>query len=88
MILASVTGSLFATRKHKRLEGKKILVVQPHRPDGSPLGPTILALDRVGAGMGERVVVNDEGSGARLLFGDEEIPIRAVIVAIVDDIQC
>ncbi|MEE8141675.1 MAG: EutN/CcmL family microcompartment protein [Planctomycetota bacterium] len=87
MILATVTGTLFATRKNARFEGKKILVVQPRHLDGSPQGATFLAVDRVNAGIGDQVIINKEGSSARLLFGDEEIPLQSVIIAVVDEIQ-
>ena len=86
MMVAAVTGTLFATRKNARFEGKKILVVRELGVDGSPRGPTFLAIDRVDAGVGDRVLVNKEGSGARLLFGDEEIPLQAVIVGVIDDL--
>ena len=87
MIIARVTGTLFATRKNARFEGKKILVVREELPTGTPLGPTFLAVDRVDAGSGDRVLINKEGSGARLLFGDEELPLQAVIVAVIDGID-
>ncbi|MFQ5655412.1 MAG: EutN/CcmL family microcompartment protein [Planctomycetota bacterium] len=87
MILATVTGNLFGTRKNARFDGNKILVVREETPDGDARGPTFLALDRVDAGVGDRVLVNKEGSGARLLFGDERIPVQAVIVAVVDGID-
>lgn len=87
MILAKVRGTLYATRKHPRFEGKRILVVAPETPEGLPSGASFLALDRAQAGIGDRVLINKEGSGARLMFGDEEIPIQAVIVAVVDQIE-
>jgi ethanolamine utilization protein EutN len=87
MILARVTGTLFATRKNPRFEGKKILVVREEEPRGEPIGPTFLAVDRVDAGIGDRVIINKEGSSARLLFKDENLPLQAVIVAIVDSIE-
>ncbi|MGE3165514.1 MAG: EutN/CcmL family microcompartment protein [Planctomycetota bacterium] len=87
MIIATVTGSLFATRKNLRLDGKKILVVREEDASGRPIGPTFLAVDRVESGPGDRVLVNKEGSSARLLFGDEELPIQAVIVGIVDALE-
>ncbi len=87
MILARVTGTLFATRKNPRFEGKKILVVREEKPHGAPIGPTFLAVDRVDAGVGDRVIINKEGSSARLMFRDESIPLQAVIVAVVDSIE-
>ena len=87
MILARVTGSVFATRKHPRFEGKGLRVVREQKPSGEWVGPTFLALDRVDSGVGDRILINKEGSGARLLFGDDDIPVQAVIVAVVDSIS-
>lgn len=93
MIIALVTGTLFATRKNARFDGKKILVVREMWPDadhaapGGLRGPTFLAIDRVDAGVGDRVLINKEGSSARLLFGDEEIPVQAVIVGVIDGVE-
>lgn len=93
MMIATVTGTLFATRKHARFEGKKILVVREEVPapdsasERTHTGPTFLAIDRVSAGVGDRVLINKEGSSARLLFGDEEIPVQAVVVGVVDSVD-
>lgn len=87
MMVASVTGTLFATRKNPHLDGKKLLVVREQTPAGKPEGPTFLAVDRVDAGVGDRVLINKEGSSARLLFGEEEIPVQAVIVAVIDSVD-
>lgn len=87
MMLCSVTGTLFATRKHARFEGHKLLVVREETLDGTPIGADFLAIDRANAGVGERVVVNKEGSSARLILQDEEIPVQAIIVAVVDEIE-
>ncbi|MFN0058790.1 MAG: EutN/CcmL family microcompartment protein [Planctomycetota bacterium] len=87
MIIARVVGTLFATRKHARFDGKSLLLVREESPRGQPLGPSFLAVDRVEAGVGDRVLVNREGSGARLMFDDEQIPLQAVIVGVVDAVE-
>ena len=87
MILSRVTGVVWATRKNEQLEGQKLLVTQPEGLDGKQTGSTLLALDRVDAGEGDLVLVNKEGSGARLLYGTNEIPVQAVVVAVVDRIH-
>ncbi len=87
MILSKVTGVVWATRKDEQLEGKKLLITQPLDLEGNLSGSSLLALDRVDAGEGDRVLVNKEGSGARLLYGTNEIPVQAVVVAIVDRID-
>lgn len=80
MILGTVIGEIHGTIKHKFLEGKRLLVVE--KPDGSYL----IALDAVDAGAGERVIVLDEGNGARQVFGSADAPVRSVVVGIVDDL--
>ncbi len=87
MILSRVTGVVWATRKDEQLEGQKLLITQPVDLKGKLVGSSLLALDRVDAGEGDQVLVNKEGSGARLLYGTHEIPVQAVVVAIVDRID-
>ena len=87
MILSKVTGVVWATQKDEQLEGKKLLITQPLDLKGKLTGSSLLALDRVDAGEGDRVLVNKEGSGARLMYGSTEIPVQAVVVAIVDRID-
>ena len=64
MQIAQVVGTVVSTQKHRKLEGAKLLLVQPHAPDGTPRGPVLLAIDSVGAGIGERVLVVIEGKAA------------------------
>lgn len=87
MILAKVTGVVWATRKDPTLEGHKLLIVHPIDTDGALTGAALLALDRVDAGEGDRVLVNKEGSGARLMYGTNQIPVQAVVVGIVDRVD-
>ena len=84
MNLATVTGSVWMTEKHPAYEGKKLLVVQPETPEGTPKGAAVLAIDVVDAGPGDRVLLMEEGNGARQLMGDAQAPIRSVIVGVVD----
>jgi len=87
MLIARVIGTVVATRKHDRLVGSKIQIVQPLTANGlSPLGESFVAVDAVGAGVDERVVVVT-GSGARLGIDDERAPVDATIVGIVDEIH-
>jgi len=85
VILAKVTGAVVAPQKDPELERNRLLVVHPIALDGSLTGSSFLALDRVDAGEGDHVLVNREGSGARLMFGTDRIPVQAVIVAVVDN---
>ncbi len=87
MLLAEVIGTVVATQKHKAMVGFKIQVVQPLEPStGKPEGNTVVAVDVAGAGRGERVIVT-YGSGARKAVGDEDCPVDAAIVGIVDQLD-
>ena len=84
MIVGRVIGTVVATRKHERLVGAKIQVVQPLEPrDDSPRGEPIVVVDAVGAGAGERVIVV-LGSGARQAVDNDLCPVDATIVGIID----
>ena len=87
MNLARVTGSVWMTEKHPAYEGKKLLVVQPETPEGTPKGADLLAIDLVDAGVGDRVLLMEEGNGARQLVEDSQAPLRSVIVGVVDGVQ-
>lgn len=87
MLIARVIGTVVATRKHERLVGSKIQVVQPLEPKGQePYGDPFVAIDAVGAGVGERVVVV-LGSSARQGVDDDRIPVDATIIGIIDRID-
>ncbi|MGE0711906.1 MAG: EutN/CcmL family microcompartment protein [Planctomycetota bacterium] len=88
MKLCRITGDVVSTVKNPRLAGHKILVCQPVDLDGrTPQGPSFLALDVVQAGITDLVLTIKEGSGARLIFGDDKIPLAAVVVAVVDELE-
>ena len=86
MRLAKVIGNIWATRKEEALTGLKLLIVQPIEVDGTPSGSSIVVGDRVGAGIGETVLVVS-GSSARKATDRDETPIDAVVVAIVDTVE-
>jgi microcompartment protein CcmK/EutM len=88
MTLARVEGSVVATAHHPSLDGRKLLVVQPLDEAGAPTGTSFLAVDMVQAGPGDTVLVNREGNGNRQLLGmGAQVPIRSLIVGIVDAID-
>jgi ethanolamine utilization protein EutN len=88
MMLARVVANVVATEKHPHYQGRKILVVQPVGPDGTPRGRSILAVDGVQAGIGDTVIVVDEGGSARAVIGDESaLTIRTAICGIVDHVD-
>ena len=87
MILGRVTGAVVATAKHYKLEGRKLLLVQPIGPEGDVRGAPILAVDGVGAGEGDRVLVVQEGKCASMVSGRADSPLDAAIVAVVDAVE-
>ena len=87
MQLAQVVGTVVATRRHGAFEGGKLLLVQPCAPDGRPRGATLLAVDAVGAGEGERVLVVLEGRAAGAALGRRGAPVDAAVVGIVDAVD-
>jgi microcompartment protein CcmK/EutM len=86
MILARVVGTVVATRKDPRLEGKTLLIVKPVSPEGKDEGGYLVAVDTVSAGFKERVLVVS-GSSARMAEGCKDTPVDSAIVGIVDDMQ-
>lgn len=87
MQICEITGNIVSTVKNKHLHGKKILIAQPLDLDGKPDGNDFLAIDSVGAGLGERVLTIKEGGSARIVLNDNKVPVKAVIVAIIDGID-
>ena len=85
MYVARVVGDVVSTHKNDRLEGKKLLLVKRLDLGGMPdASVEVIALDVVDAGVGDRVLVVQEGSSARKIFDDPKIPVQAVIVVIVE----
>jgi microcompartment protein CcmK/EutM len=88
MILCRVIGNAVSTIKHPCYEGRKVMVVQPVQTDThSPLGREFLAIDSVQAGPGDLVLAAREGNTARQILGNDNDPLHAVIVGIVDEVQ-
>jgi len=87
MKLAKVVGTVVSTIKSPIFENRALLLVDLLQPDGQPFGGYLIALDTVGAGAGETVLVLDEGSSARQIVGAPFGPLRTVIVGIVDAID-
>ncbi len=86
MILARVVGTVVATRKDPRLEGKKLLVLKPVTPDGKDESGYVVAVDTVSAGFRETVLAVS-GSSARMAEGCKDKPVDTAIVAIVDNVS-
>jgi microcompartment protein CcmK/EutM len=88
MILAKVIGNVVATVKIDGYNAKKILIVQPVGPDGSPKGKSYLAVDAVQAGVGDLVMVLEEGGSARVILQEPDTwTIKAVVAGIVDAVS-
>lgn len=87
MILGKVTGTVVSTVQHPFYQGKKQLIVRHVTPDGAFDGERyVIAVDLVGAGVGETVIVEDEGNSARQLLDAKDAPVRSVVVGIVDQV--
>ncbi|MEZ5317735.1 MAG: EutN/CcmL family microcompartment protein [Vicinamibacterales bacterium] len=84
MQIARVIGPLVSTQKHAKLVAAKLLLVQPVTPDDRPQGAPLLAIDSVGAGVGEQVLVVIEGRAAGAALRRRAAPVDAAIVGIVD----
>ena len=87
MLLARVIGNVVATQKHSKYMGSKLLLVQPLSLQGEDEGDTILAVDSVGAGGGETVLIVVEGRSASQAMRIAESPTNAAIVGIVDRVD-
>lgn len=87
MQLARVTGTVVATRKHEKLLGAKLLLVQPLDAGGTAHGPPLLAVDAAQAGVGERVLVVQEGRAAVAAIRRPAAPADTAIVGIVDRVD-
>ena len=86
MFYGKVIGSVWATQKETGMDNLKLLVIQPMDFNDNEAGTPVIAADRIGAGVGERVIVS-RGSPARTLFTDKMVPIDAMIVGIVDSFE-
>ena len=87
MTLGRVVGTVVATQKHRKFEGAKLLLVQPVTLEDTPRGTLLLAVDSVGAGMHERVLVVIEGRAAAEAVGRKGTPVDAAIIGIVDRVD-
>ena len=87
MLIARVVGTVVATQKHRKLEAATLLLVQPLNLDDSPRGVALLAVDGVGAGVSERVLIVLEGRAAGEAIGRNGAPVDAAIIGIIDRID-
>lgn len=87
MLLCKVTGTIVATQKNRTLKDKKILTVQPIDLDNKSIGRDLLAIDTVDAGIGDTVLVVQEGQAAAQVLKSKDIPVHSVVVAVVDGLD-
>ena len=87
MQIARVIGTVVSTQKHSKFEGSKLLLVQPVNLDDSPRGAALLAVDGVGAGVREKVLIVLEGRSAGEAIGRKGAPVDAAIVGIIDTVD-
>jgi len=89
VILCRVIGNVVSTAQHKCYDGRKVMVLQPVKVDTrTPRATSFLAVDAVQAGPGDLVLAAREGNTARQILGDPDAPLHAVIVGVVDAVDC
>jgi ethanolamine utilization protein EutN len=87
MLIGKVVGDVVATQKTPSHVGRKILIVQPLKLDGSDRGEAVLALDSVDAGVGDRVLLIAEGYSAMTAVGRPNSPIDMAVIGIIDSVD-
>ena len=87
MLLARVVGNVVATQKNAKLEGSKLLLVQPEDVNGAPRGAAVLAIDGVDAGVGDRVLLIQDGRSAQLVLGRGVAAVDAAVIGVVDEVE-
>ncbi len=87
MILARVVGTVVTTISHPSFKNRRLLVVQPVAVEGETPEEDFIALDATHAGIGDTVLINREGGGARQVLNDPGAPVISVIVGIIDSVH-
>jgi microcompartment protein CcmK/EutM len=87
VFVGRITGEIVSTINHPDYDNRRLLVVDRLDPSGKPAGGYLIAVAAVDAGVGERVLVLDEGTGARQILGNSNAPIRSVVVGVVDTVD-
>jgi microcompartment protein CcmK/EutM len=84
MFVGQVVGEIVATINHRDYQNRRLLVIDRLDEAGNPAGGYLIAVAAVDAGVGERVLVLDEGNGARQILGNSKAPVRSMVVGVVD----
>ena len=87
MLLGRVLGSVVATQKNEKLEGAKLMLVQPLDLEDKPRGLPLLAIDGVDAGIGDRVLLIQDGRSAQLVLGRGTSAVDAAVIGVVDSVE-
>ncbi len=87
MRIARIVGNVVSTLKHEAYFGKKLLLVEPLKPNGEPAAPATVAVDYVGAGIGELVLLGAAPGAAKLVFGIKIAPIKDMVMGIIDEVE-
>lgn len=87
MFVGQVTGEIVATITHADYVNRRLLVVDRLDESGSATGGYLIAVAAIDAGVGERVLVVDEGNGARQILDNANAPVRSVVVGVVDSVD-
>lgn len=87
MILGRIIGSVVSTIHHPVVDGRKLLLAERLDANQRATGGYLIALDGIGAGKGETVLILDEGNGARQILDDSAAPVRSIVVGIVDAVE-
>ncbi len=84
MIIGTVKGNIVSTIHHPFYNGQKLLIVEKENFEGKPGGYLVAIDSGVAAGVGDRVLVIDEGNSARQIVADAQAPVRSIIVGVID----
>ncbi|MBL8863256.1 MAG: hypothetical protein JNK02_14765 [Planctomycetes bacterium] len=87
MILAEVVGTVVSPVQIPVLERETLLLLRPIAPDGRAIGKTRIGLDRAQAGVGDRVLILDEGNSARQILSNKDAAVKTIVVAVVDYVE-
>jgi len=87
MILGKIVGDVWSTKKNDKIHALRLLFVQPLGKDLTPCGEMLVAADEIGAGMGEMVIVTQGAPAMQAFNNDTLIPVDAVVVGIVDNLE-
>lgn len=87
MLIARVLGNVVSTQKNRKLEGSKLLLVQPLDLDGAPRGATVIAIDSVDAGVGDRVLLVLDGKAAMAALDRGLAAVDAAVIGVIDEVE-